>query len=133
MNAAKHDTANFFVRKKIKRANMLAAEAGEVIWRPPLNEQYVLTHVITKAKQITGTVSDAPNVSLTNGTTAVVAAVDLTADETGEIQQLTVVGGIVIDNENPLTLVVGDAAGGATVFDVDIVLAAIKLNDLSIA
>lgn len=128
MNVRSLETWNTSFRKKVKAVSALAAIVGDVIFRPQPGTQYVLARAYAKVRTVEGTVSDQPNISLTNGTTATVAAVDLVGT-VGLVQRLTVTGNVVIDNDHPLTLVSADAQDGGTVYDYDLILFVDKLSD----
>lgn len=128
MNATSHETWNTRFRKKVKAISALVTSTGVVIFRPHPGTQYVLESAYARVRKITGTVTDAPNIKLTNGTTDTVAAVDITVPALG-VQRLAVVGNVVVDYDHPLTLVSADAADGATVFTYDLILFVDKLSD----
>lgn len=115
-------------RKKIKSISLLATIAGQVVFRPKVGESYILTQAFVKNRTVTGTVTTAPHTKLTNGTTDTVADVaQVTTANT--YQRLAVVGNVVIDSDNPLTLVVGTAQVGGTVFLVDLIVALLRVSD----
>jgi len=124
---SRYDTWSFLFRKKVKKLSALALVVGSVIWRPKPNQTLVLLHAFYRKRTITGTVTDDPAFKLTNGTTDIVAVVDLV--NTNDYQRLAVAGHAVFDYNNPLTLVISDAPAGATVWDYDLVLVAAKLSD----
>lgn len=130
MNENTYETWKFFFRKKIRRINLLAllADADGVLWRPAVNEQFMLAHAIIKIHNI-GVNSDAPNIRLRANAVDIVAAVDtLVAD--GAVQRLAVVGNQVIDHDHPLTLAILDAPAGSTTLDMTLVLIAFKISDI---
>lgn len=123
MDFTRHETKNAVWRKKVKKVNMLALLADEVLWRPPLGRQFMLSRAYVQVRNHTGTNTDDPEISLDNGTDgqAVVAAVDLASQVEGTVQRLTVIGNLLIDNEHPLRLQISDAPAGSTVYDVDFI------------
>jgi hypothetical protein len=123
-----HETWNTRFRKKVKALSALALVTGDVIFRPPPGTTFKLMTAIYKKRTITGTVSDDPNAKLTNGTTDLVAAVDIV--NTNAYQNLVVVANnAVITHDAPLTLVISDAPAGATVWTYDLILEVLKLSD----
>lgn len=127
MNTEKHETwQGLMVRKLVKKLSALATIAGDVIWRPPPGTMWILRAAYVKPRTITGTVTDEPNIKLTNSSADIVAAVDLVSTVTA--QRLTVTGNVVITHDLPLTLVSADAQNGGTVYDYDIVLFADRLS-----
>lgn len=130
MNESSYDSWSFFRRKVVKKVSALAVIVGDVIWRPKPAEKYVLLAAFAKIRGVTGTVTTAPNIKLTNGTTDTVAAVVLndTTPVVGDVQRLAVVGNVYFDSENPLTLVSATAQAGGTVYDYDLILVAIKIT-----
>ena len=128
MNVASFTSRNVLVRKKVKSVSLLATIAGQVVFRPKTNESYILQAAFVKNRTITGTVTTAPHTKLTNGTTDTVADVaQVTTASTR--QRLAVTGNVTIDNSNPLTLVVGTAQVGGTVFLVDLELFLLRVSD----
>lgn len=128
MNAASISYNRNVARKKVKSISLLATIAGQVVFRPKVGESFILTQAIVKNRTITGTVTTAPHTKLTNGTTDTVADVaQVTTANT--YQRLAVVGNVVIDNDNPLTLVVGTAQVGGTVFLVDLIVFLVRVSD----
>lgn len=101
---------------------------ADVIWRPNRGETWVLLHGFYKRRQIVGVVSDDPSLSLTDGTSLIVGAVDLV--NTNAYQRLVLTGpNVVITNEAPLTLAITDAPAGATVWNYDLILFFARLSD----
>lgn len=128
MNAASLSFGRNYARKKVKSISLLATIAGQVVFRPKVGESYILQAGFVKNRTVTGVVTTAPHTKLTNGTTDTVADVaQVTTANT--YQRLTVVGNVVIDNDNPLTLVVGTAQIGGTVFLVDLIVFLVRVSD----
>lgn len=123
-----HETwQGFFVRKKVKSVSALATIAGDIIWKPAPGRQFLVTDVFIKKRTVTGTVSDEPNIKLTNSASDIVAAVDL--NSALAIQKLTVAGTFLVTYDTPLTLVSADAQNGGTVYDYDIIIFAKKISE----
>jgi hypothetical protein len=130
MNPTSHETWPTRFRKRIKAINTLVAipAPGEVIFRPVPGTQYVLESAYVRVRNIDGAVTDAPNISLTDGTTATVAGVDLLTVEK-KVQRLAVVGDVVIDYDHPLSLVVSDAGAAAGAMTHDLILFVDKISE----
>lgn len=125
-----HDTWQTRFRKKVKKIDLLATDAGSIIWRPQPSRQFVLTAAYLKVRNTAGTFTDAPDISITNGTTAtVVTTAAITAKVEGEVQRLPVTANVAFDYEHPLTLVISDAPAGGTQIDVDLILFADKISE----
>jgi hypothetical protein len=127
MRVSAHETWPTRFRKRINSLDALALVAGDVIFRPPPGTTFMLMTAIYKERSIVGTVTDDPAFKLTNGTTDIVAAVDLV--NTNDYQRLTVTGNAVITHDDPLTLVISDAPAGATTWDYDLILEVLKLSN----
>lgn len=130
MNENSYETWKFLFRKKIRRINLMAlvADADGVLWRPAVNEQFMLTQAIIKIHNV-GVNTDAPNIRLRANAVDIVAAVDtLVAD--GATQRLAVVGNQVIDHDHPLTYAILDAPAGSTVLDMTLIIVALKISDI---
>lgn len=134
MNVRSLETWNTRFRKKVKAVSALATIAGDVLFRPVRGTQYVLESAYVKIRTVVGTVTDAPNITMTGYTPGaspphtVVGAVDL-GTTPGLIQRLAVIGNVYIDNDHPLILTSADAQNGGTVFDYDIILFLDKVSD----
>lgn len=131
-NTTRHETQHATWRKKIKKVNVLALLADEVLWQPQYGRQFMLSRAYIKVRNHTGTNTDLPAISLDNGTDGqdVVAAVDIASTVVGAVQRLTVIGNLLFDHDKPLRLQISDAPAGSTVYDVDIILFADEISEI---
>lgn len=132
-----HETWSFLFRKKVRGISALATKAGDTIWIPKPGQKMLLTHAFVyipvegdpdrAANGITGTVTTEPNIELTNGTTTVADSTDLPITN-GALLPLSLGSATIFDHDHPLTLVQSVAQVGATVFNYDLILVAVKLT-----
>lgn len=108
----------------------VTATASQIVFRPAVGTKYIVTGVYTENRSVTGTVSDAPNILLDNGTDAsnIVAGVDLATTQ-GAVKVHTLASTtLTIDHSNPLRLKSVDGADGATAFLVDLTIRVFQLD-----
>lgn len=120
--------------KKIRSIDLtvagVTAAATTLLFRPNVGHKFIVTGVTSHVRSALGTITDAPNILLDNGTDAsnFVAGVDL-ATTTGSVKQHTIATTTLFtDHDHPIRLKSVDGADGSTTFLVDIVLQLVEIT-----
>lgn len=108
----------------------VTANATQLMFRPPTGTKWYVKQVYTHVRDVAGTVTDAPNITIDNGTDTenFVAAVDLGTAEDAFKQHTLASTTRILDHDHPLRLKSNDGADGSTTFLVDVIVELIQIT-----
>lgn len=126
MNESHHETEHRIVTRKLRSIDLvdIVTDPDQVIFRPPVGQEYAVLNVFAKGRVIEGVLTDAPDVTIDNGTTGqdIVASFAMPSTEVTE-RKTVLQNNLLVTNTTPLRLLKTDATDATTYLgDITVVL-----------